>query len=368
MTRKKVKLVWIVNDSARKASLKKRRIGLLKKVSELTILCGVSAFAIIYSPGEAEPMIWPSRSVMQQMLIRYENIPEIVKYKKMMNQEIYLKERLGKNHEHSKKSKKKNRDLEMSYLMDRLHSQRNGIDDFAAIEMQILIWLLEERMRNVRKRVDFFQQVPPLPPLGRPPPLPSRGTRIDMEVMAGSDYGGADRVIQNDYNNLNDAMLLNQRFVDMINAAEYTNVPSSGGGTQHDIGMLPPYAYNHPAGFSGADHLKPYGLGFPLPTNANFTIPSSNGYGGGNAFFDLGQSLVLPSVGGNPFEFGLPHENIAGGSTTTGNAMGLELAPPTSNVGGDFGGNMELSEFLGGGSDTGLPYDFSRGWPHSFSP
>ncbi|KAJ6749931.1 hypothetical protein OIU85_000547 [Salix viminalis] len=61
MARKKVKLMWIVNDAARKASLKKRRDGLLKKVSELTILCGIEAFVIIYCPDDPEPAIWPSR-------------------------------------------------------------------------------------------------------------------------------------------------------------------------------------------------------------------------------------------------------------------------------------------------------------------
>ncbi|MBA0637414.1 hypothetical protein Godav_005211, partial [Gossypium davidsonii] len=40
MTGKRVKLAWIENSSARRASLRKRRQGLVKKVTELTTLCG----------------------------------------------------------------------------------------------------------------------------------------------------------------------------------------------------------------------------------------------------------------------------------------------------------------------------------------
>jgi hypothetical protein len=47
MTRKKVKLAFIVDDLARKATYKKRKMGIIKKVSELTILCGIPACAVI---------------------------------------------------------------------------------------------------------------------------------------------------------------------------------------------------------------------------------------------------------------------------------------------------------------------------------
>ncbi|CAB4293817.1 unnamed protein product [Prunus armeniaca] len=52
MTRKKVKLAWITNDSARKTNFRIRKEGLLKKLSELGIFCDVSGFAIIYGPDE----------------------------------------------------------------------------------------------------------------------------------------------------------------------------------------------------------------------------------------------------------------------------------------------------------------------------
>ncbi|XP_021815730.1 agamous-like MADS-box protein AGL80 [Prunus avium] len=43
MTRKKVSLTYITNDSARKATFKKRKTGLMKKGNELSTLCDIQA-------------------------------------------------------------------------------------------------------------------------------------------------------------------------------------------------------------------------------------------------------------------------------------------------------------------------------------
>ncbi|MCI12224.1 agamous-like MADS-box protein AGL80-like, partial [Trifolium medium] len=59
MTRRKVKLAFISNDSARKATYKKRKRGIIKKVRELTILCDVPACVIISNPFNSETVAWP---------------------------------------------------------------------------------------------------------------------------------------------------------------------------------------------------------------------------------------------------------------------------------------------------------------------
>ncbi|GLT65421.1 hypothetical protein SLA2020_378560 [Shorea laevis] len=68
MTRKKVKLQYVSNDSARKASFKERKKGLMKKASELTTLYGIDACAIVYSPYDSQPEIWPSLARVQRVL------------------------------------------------------------------------------------------------------------------------------------------------------------------------------------------------------------------------------------------------------------------------------------------------------------
>ncbi|KAJ6425671.1 hypothetical protein OIU84_026279 [Salix udensis] len=161
MARKKVKLMWIVNDAARKASLKKRRDGLLKKVSELTILCGIEAFVIIYCPDDPEPAIWPSRPDVRRLATRFQNIPAMERSKKMMNQESYLKERMGKLNEQSRKHLKMKRELEMDDLMQQVYHEQ-GFDGLDQTQLCCLAWLVAEKMKVIRRRIGYFQQIPPL--------------------------------------------------------------------------------------------------------------------------------------------------------------------------------------------------------------
>lgn len=86
MARRKVKREYIVNDSARKTTYRKRKKGLIKKVDELSTLCGIEACAIIYSPFEPQPVVWPSPPGVQKALERLKTMPELEQSKKMVNQ------------------------------------------------------------------------------------------------------------------------------------------------------------------------------------------------------------------------------------------------------------------------------------------
>ncbi|KAF3539463.1 hypothetical protein F2Q69_00021843 [Brassica cretica] len=86
MTRKKVKLAFIANDSSRKATYKKRKKGLMKKLNELSTLCGINACAIIYSPYDSNPEVWPSNSGVQRIISEFRTLPEMDQNKKMTNE------------------------------------------------------------------------------------------------------------------------------------------------------------------------------------------------------------------------------------------------------------------------------------------
>ncbi|CAN8255266.1 unnamed protein product [Cochlearia groenlandica] len=93
MTRQKVKLAMVANENSRTISLKKRRLGLVKKVRELTILCDVKACMIIYSPNDPEPLVWPSVDVARDLLDDFFSLPEVEKKKKETTLESYIKEK-----------------------------------------------------------------------------------------------------------------------------------------------------------------------------------------------------------------------------------------------------------------------------------
>ncbi|XP_039131914.1 agamous-like MADS-box protein AGL80 [Dioscorea cayenensis subsp. rotundata] len=118
MARKKVKLSWISNDSARKATLKKRRKGMLKKTKELSVLCDVKACAIVYSPDEYRPEVWPPEPErVMRVLSSFKSLPEMEKSKKMLNQEGFLRQRISKTQEQLQKLEKDNRESRTKLLM-----------------------------------------------------------------------------------------------------------------------------------------------------------------------------------------------------------------------------------------------------------
>ncbi|KAL3832996.1 hypothetical protein ACJIZ3_007732 [Penstemon smallii] len=96
MPRKKVTLAYMTNDSERKVSFNKRKKGLIKKSNELHTLCDVDACAIIYSPYESRPEVWPSSEEATNVLARYNELSDKEKTRYLTNQESLTQQRLEK--------------------------------------------------------------------------------------------------------------------------------------------------------------------------------------------------------------------------------------------------------------------------------
>ncbi|KAI5664854.1 hypothetical protein M9H77_24177 [Catharanthus roseus] len=150
MARKKVKLAFIVNDAKRKATYKKWKKGLLNKVSELTILCGINACAIIYSEYDPELEVWPSTFGVQQVISQFKHLPEMKKFKKMLNQEAYLRERIVKVKEQLKKQLLENRLKELAELMFQcLSTDKRELDNLTPIDLADLEQHIEQTMKGI---------------------------------------------------------------------------------------------------------------------------------------------------------------------------------------------------------------------------
>ncbi|MED6194511.1 hypothetical protein PIB30_029301 [Stylosanthes scabra] len=76
INKRRVKLQLIIDPSSRKATYKKRRTGLLKKIEQLCILCGIKACIVIFGPGDTKPTVWPSVEEASQIVQKFEEIPE----------------------------------------------------------------------------------------------------------------------------------------------------------------------------------------------------------------------------------------------------------------------------------------------------
>ncbi|TQE10379.1 hypothetical protein C1H46_003976 [Malus baccata] len=113
MTRKKIKLAYIRDDSSRKATFKKRKNGLMKKVKELSILCGIDASAIVYSHYDTKPEVGPNPDVTRRIITRFKQMQEMDKRKNMLNQESILRQHIVKVEEQLKKQNKENQEKEI---------------------------------------------------------------------------------------------------------------------------------------------------------------------------------------------------------------------------------------------------------------
>ncbi|KAL4340233.1 hypothetical protein GQ457_08G017370 [Hibiscus cannabinus] len=158
MTRRKVELAWITNLSTRRASLKKRRAGLLKKVLELTTLCGIIACLVMYSPGEQETMTWPSPDEAKELIKKFYFVPELERSKRTMTMEMYMIEKLSKVQNDLTKLNMKNKEAEVGQYMLQIHHGKM-MDELNVHELEALIWFEETRRTILRKRVDFCKQV-----------------------------------------------------------------------------------------------------------------------------------------------------------------------------------------------------------------
>ncbi|KAM6550610.1 hypothetical protein CsatB_000418 [Cannabis sativa] len=154
MTRKKVKLAYINNDSSRKATYKKRKKGLIKKVSELSTLCGVDACAIIYNPYDTQPEVYPSPAGVHRIVKKLKKMPEVEQSKKMMNQEVFLKQKIGKVSEQVKKLKKENRDKEMNRLLYGNLSGKMNLQGLTVTDLNDLTWLIDQNLKDINKRME----------------------------------------------------------------------------------------------------------------------------------------------------------------------------------------------------------------------
>ncbi|WMV24258.1 hypothetical protein MTR67_017643 [Solanum verrucosum] len=71
MPRNKVKLALIENESDRKVSYKKREKGFFKKAHKLRTLCDAEIAAVIDSPYNNEPTVFPNYDVAINTFVKF---------------------------------------------------------------------------------------------------------------------------------------------------------------------------------------------------------------------------------------------------------------------------------------------------------
>ena len=178
MARKKVKLQWIINDTARRTTYKKRVKSLMKKAKELSVLCGVEACSVVYSPYDPLPEVWPSPVVAASVIGEFKSLPENVQTNKKLDQENYTRQRLVKSNDQLVKQQKKNRKMEMENLMNQCLTGGNMLQHELNIKQcSDLIWAIDDRLKAIRHQMEIN--------LRHPPPQPGSAAALAAVPVAG---------------------------------------------------------------------------------------------------------------------------------------------------------------------------------------
>ena len=150
-------MAYITNDTARKACFKKRKKGFIKKVSELSTLCDVNVCAIIYSPYDTQPEVWPSPEGVQRVLAQFNSMPVSEQSKKMFNQSTFLTERIEKAQEQFKNQKKENRKMEMERVMSQSLCGK-PLEGLMLMDLKDLEWTIDQNIKQVQSRMKSLRE------------------------------------------------------------------------------------------------------------------------------------------------------------------------------------------------------------------
>lgn len=126
MARKKLNLTYISDDRSRKSAFKHRKEGLMKKLGDLTVRCGVDACLVIYNPTNSNQEVWPSNLEVNNVIEKFKMLPERTQLCNSMNHEEFLNQYIKKIEKHNKKTIRNNKEKDMRKLMFKCLGEKTG--------------------------------------------------------------------------------------------------------------------------------------------------------------------------------------------------------------------------------------------------
>ncbi|KAG5572598.1 hypothetical protein H5410_062364 [Solanum commersonii] len=148
MPRSKGKILYIENDTQRKATYKKRQKVAFKKAQEISTLCGCEVAGVRYSEYHTEPMVYPNYQDAVETFRKFEALPPADQSKNMMTTEEFIKKIIIKKEEQLYKLQKENDIKEKTNMMHEVVNGKNISIDMKTNDLNDLIGTNSEGPRS----------------------------------------------------------------------------------------------------------------------------------------------------------------------------------------------------------------------------
>ncbi|PWA76885.1 transcription factor, MADS-box [Artemisia annua] len=148
MGRAKLRMELIAKEKTRITTYQKRKLGIIKKASEFTILCDVDTVMIITPPNSNEPEVWPENPDQIRKGIASYKSKKGETGKRTYNLNDFFEDRKKKIEDELMKARRKNMEAKYSTWFDALNSlPEHHLRQFVA--------MLEGKERDARDRLEF---------------------------------------------------------------------------------------------------------------------------------------------------------------------------------------------------------------------
>jgi len=126
----------------------------MKKINEISTLCGVEACAIISEQNNPQVEVWPSDSGVRSLISRFRGLPGYEQSKKMVDQEVFLRQSIRKVYEQLKKQREETRKMEMTNVIDHYiqTTEFNG-NSMSKYDLNDFSSFIEENLKEVDRKM-----------------------------------------------------------------------------------------------------------------------------------------------------------------------------------------------------------------------
>ncbi|XP_045824915.1 agamous-like MADS-box protein AGL80 [Trifolium pratense] len=151
----KVKLAFITHNTKRKAAFRKRKIGILKRLNEITTLCGIEACGILYDNNNPQPVVWPTDSGAKSVLSRFASLPESEQSNNKVNQEDFLWKRIEKDFEKLKKEREETRKNVMAIIINHyIYTKEFNGNSMSKNDLNDMSCFIDENLKEIYRKME----------------------------------------------------------------------------------------------------------------------------------------------------------------------------------------------------------------------